>query len=251
MKKFILLLLVCSVISSVCITANAHSSLQGSIISWGESIGWSIDESYHTNTLTVKYEVGYLSQSVRYRNYISEGADKWRSLITFTESSSNPVGEIYSKYIHDNPDAFALFTNPTANSSGHLTSWEIQINDSNSDDISSAVLAHEFGHVIGLNDLYASNNRNKLMYPYEARTVSSPTSYDITGARVILGLHTTHSFTPYSYYDTTSSGSNRHYRECTVCDGYKISLCTYRSNVCTLCGIPRGQTIMGNKDYTD
>ena len=49
-------------------------------------------------------------------------------------------------------------------------------------------LAHEFGHVIGLNDLKQTQNKKYLMYGYSDRTVSSPTTTDKKGAKKALGL---------------------------------------------------------------
>lgn len=84
--------------------------------------------------------------------------------------------------------------------------------------VTSTTLAHEFGHAIGLNDLYDDQNVNKLMYGVSSRTVSSPTTSDKWGAKVITGVHTTHTWA-YKYHSTTGTGQNRHVGYCTSCNG--------------------------------
>lgn len=46
-------------------------------------------------------------------------------------------------------------------------------------------LGHEFGHGIGLLDLYSDSNANKLMYGYgnPSRTTTTPHSRDVDGAK--------------------------------------------------------------------
>lgn len=106
---------------------------------------------------------------------------------------------------------------------------------------SSTILEHELGHVIGLNDLYESRNQNKLMYGYSNTSASSPTSLDIWGAKVITGVHSSHTW-GYKYYDTNSTG-NRHVNYCTQCNGLGLNVtqCVYNTNnVCKTCGTPKG-----------
>ena len=127
-------------------------------------------------------------------------------------------------------------------------SWTMKINTELP--VTSTTIAHEFGHVIGLNDLYDSANSNKLMFGYERRTANGLTAYDRRGAEVILGEHpksnTPHNF-EYVYYGTTY-GIKFHAKQCSYCYGFQGSgstltgygACTYGAgSVCTVCGTSR------------
>lgn len=234
--------------------AFAHSSSQEGILAksymaeyegyyiGGEDVGWSIDEGIHTNGTTLTYSFlssdSYLTSE--YRSYVTSGASKWSGTVTITNktdgSGTGKIGTVYDP----NTYIVAAFCNFSTNSSGHLTSWQILMNRAY--DQSATILAHELGHAIGLNDLYASKNSGKLMYGYTGGTATGPTSSDKWGAKVITGVHSSHSW-GYKYDSTTSTGSNRHVKYCTSCNGLTntVASCTYNSsNICTVCGIPFG-----------
>lgn len=236
-------------------SAFAHSSSQAGILAktyigppydgyyiGGEEVGWSIDEGLHTNGTTITYSFvssdPYLTS--QYRSYVTNGARKWSGTVTITNktdgSGTGKIGTFYSP----NTGIVAVTRPLRVNNSGHLTAWEISMNRAYSQ--SDKVLAHEFGHVIGLNDLYASRNSGKIMYAYTSGTATSPTTTDKWGAKVITGVHSTHSW-GYKYHSTLSSGANRHVKYCTSCYGLTNSVtnCVYNSqNTCIYCGIPRG-----------
>ena len=111
----------------------------------------------------------------------------------------------------DDVAAFLDLENSITDSAGHFTYWEILINRNYS--ISKVTMAHEFGDVIGLKDLYSTSNIDKLMYCNEIRTSSSPQKADKNGAKVITGVHSSHTWSSYKYYDSVK-GANRHKREC-------------------------------------
>ncbi|MDE6580319.1 MAG: hypothetical protein K2K41_07285 [Ruminiclostridium sp.] len=156
----------------------------------------------------------------------------------------NPVeGEIgtYSS-IYDN---FVAKTHDRkVDNNGHLTSWKISINLEETKYLSAKVLAHEFGHVIGLTDLYEPKSSNKIMYAYSTMTVTGPTESDKNGANVILGFHDKH-YWGYKMYSRASDGTTSHVKYCIICNGYcassdgkkpLVSNCTYASTgICTLC----------------
>lgn len=219
---------------------SCHSKYGGYYIG-GESVGWSIDESYHTNGTTLTYSFltsdSYLNST--YKSYVTTGASRWSGTITITnKTDGSGVGEI-STFNDPDTNTTAKFCEYSSNSSGHLTSWKIKMNRAKT--VTATTLAHEFGHAIGLNDLYESRNKNKLMYGISDRTVTSPTSSDKWGAKVITGVHSSHTW-GYKYYSTNSIG-NTHVKYCTSCNGLSLvtEQCTYNSNnVCTKCGIPYG-----------
>ncbi len=119
-----------------------------------------------------------------------------------------------------------------------MTSWYIELNRAKT--ISSTIVAHEFGHIIGLKDMSTTKNKNTLMYGYDDRTVLGPSNSDRLGALVITGQHTAHTW-GYMYYGT-NSGTNSHLKYCTVCKGRTntVSNCTYKHNICIYCGTSQG-----------
>ena len=255
-----------------------NSFYKGKWFIGGEDVGWSIDENYHTNGSNIYYTLSKDDDYVAgYKKIITEAAGKWKNLVLIKEGSGSGSGTI-STYSDSTSEIAAQACHLKSDSSGHFTSWEIQINRAHT--ITSASLAHEFGHIIGLNDLYEYYNSNKLMYGREGRTVTAPTSLDIWGAKIIIGQHTTHTWaykyysysgnttyhityctdcngyrassdkiTPiitsctytYKYYSPSGQGINRHLRTCQTCGYSSVVNCTYNSkNVCTYCGIPKG-----------
>jgi len=207
----------------------------------GEGVGWSIDEKYHTNGTTITYSFDnsdpYLAP---YKANVIAGANKWSGTVSIIQKTDGSgMGKIYTV---NRPDKsyYARFANYKANSAGHLTKWDIQINRARPAP-TVAMFAHEFGHVIGLNDLFSYSNRFKIMYGYDTGLATAPTAADKWGAKVITGSHTTHTW-GYTYHSTNSAG-NKHVDCCTVCNGwgFVIEQCTYNANnVCTKCGIPKG-----------
>lgn len=226
---------------------SAHSSSQEGILMktympkyggyyiGGEEVGWSIDEGNHPYTNIVTYRFApidyYLTDADKQK--VRTGASKWSGTATISEVDGNGMGTV-TTYNDANDSATAMCTNFNTDSNGHWGYFYLKINKAKTQ--TATTYAHEFGHALGLNDLYNSSNKNKLMYGQSDRTVSSPTSLDIWGAKVITGQHTSHTW-KYKYYDTISSG-NRHVKYCGSCNGYaQIANCSYNSsNVCRLCG---------------
>lgn len=226
------------------ILAKTYHSTYGGYYIGGEDVGWSIDEDYHTNGTTLTYSFStsdsYLSST--YKSYVTTGASRWSGTMTITnKTDGSGTGEI-STYNDPNTNTVAKFCEYTSNSSGHLTSWKIKMNRAKT--VTATTLAHEFGHAIGLNDLYDDQNVNKLMYGISSRTVTSPTTSDKWGAKVITGVHFSHTW-GYKYWDTDSVG-NIHIKYCKSCNGMTAttSHCTYGDdNKCMVCGTNMHTTI--------
>lgn len=223
------------------ILAKTYMPMQGGYYIGGETVGWSVNENYHTNGTNMSYAFDYsdINLNDEYRGYVTEGALMWQGTVSI-QQSINGTGLIKTVYSPGIPQA-AYFTDYLGNAdgNGHLYSWSIVINRAKN--VSARTLAHEFGHAIGLNDLYSDLNAGKLMYGYSDGTATGPTSSDIWGAKVITGIHTSHNW-GYRYY-TTISGENMHIKYCTYCNGLTsvTELCSYNSqNVCVKCGVPYG-----------
>lgn len=257
-RKIIIKSAICALVAVLMLQSNpcvsAHPASQEGILAktyhskyerycvGGESVGWSIDETCHTNGTTLTYSFSSSDSNLdsTYKSYVTTGASLWSGTVTIiNKTDGSGVGEISTYY---DPDArtVAYFGEYSSDSSGHLTSWKIKINRAKN--VTSTTLAHEFGHAIGLNDLYDDQNIDKLMYGYSSRTVSSPTTSDKWGAKVITGVHTTHTWA-YKYHSTTGTGRNQHVGYCTFCNGLSatVSECVYNSNnICEYCNIPMG-----------
>lgn len=216
----------------------------------GDDVGWRIMEQMHTNGTTLTYSFSTIDENLTpaLKSYTRTGASRWSGTVTITEKTDGSGrGEIYT-YRKTDVNAVANFVVPdedTIDAYGHTSSWKIWINLKYEDSVGASTMAHEFGHAIGLTDLYGAQSRNKLMYGTSARTTNYPTELDKWGAKVITGVHTTHTW-GYKYYGASSTGGNSHIKYCTQCNGLTNSVynCTYNSqNVCTACGIPYGANI--------
>ena len=200
------------------ILARTYNSQYGRYYIGGEDFGWSIDESYHTNGTTVTYNFSSTDQYLTdtYKSYVINGASLWSGTVNIVnrEFDNNGTGLISTTY-NDDTQVYARFYDYFADSSGHLTSWKIEMNRAKP--LSATVLAHEFGHAIGLNDLYDARNSGKLMYGVVGGTATAPTSSDIWGAKVITGVHTAHTW-GYKYWKSNAFG-NMHIKYCTICNG--------------------------------
>ena len=147
--KLLMIVMVFSLISNQIIYS--HSSSQAGTISWGETIGWSINEQLHTNSTSFAYR--FLSSdrflTDTYKTIIRNGASKWSSYGTISESSSSTG--IISTFLDDETGEWASLYHYTCNTYGHFTTWQIRFNRAKN--FTAVTAAHEFGHIFGLMDL--------------------------------------------------------------------------------------------------
>lgn len=203
----------------------------------GEDVGWSIDEDHHTYGRMITYsfssEDSHLTST--YKSYVENGANKWSSVVKITnKTDGSGQGQIRTVY-NPNMNIGAALSGFVVDSYGHFTAWEMVLNRAYTQ--SAVGAAHEFGHAIGLNDLYESKNIGKLMYGVVSRTATGPTTSDILGAELIIGVHTSHTW-GYKFWTTNSLG-NVHIKYCTGCQGLTSTTgaCRYGSgSTCIVCG---------------
>jgi len=220
----------------------SYISQYGGYYIGGDEVGWSIDEGVHTNgaSLTYSFDSTDSNLTPTLKNVVRAGAGLWSGTVNIQEKTDGTGKGLITTYNEAGSGVIAKFCEFTANSSGHLTAWKIKLNRAHTQN--QVVIAHEFGHAIGLNDLYEYRSRYKLMYGYDTGLANSPTATDIWGAKLITGVHSSHTW-GYKYYSTNSSG-NVHIKYCTQCGGlsYETGQCTYHNGVCVLCGVPSGYT---------
>ncbi len=215
----------------------------------GDTVGWRIHEARHTNgkTLTYYFASGPNAPTQAMKDYTEEAALLWHPTATIVKVDDTSGTGIIKTSGDLDADVAAECCDLVASNdgTGHLTSWEIHLNPSQTVTLDEITIAHEFGHAIGLVDLYATKSTNKLMYGARLGcTAVGPTSLDLWGAKVITGQHTTHTW-GYRYYDTLGGGANRHVKYCTQCNGNStvVSNCVYNAqNICKTCGVGYGTT---------
>lgn len=196
-----------------------------------ESIGWVILDECHLGSCIGSYKFSVLVPD-EYRELFYDAVDIWEnSTQAQMTEDENAIGKIYIETkSYENYVAMTAYDDTDSN--GHLLSWAIVMNDYYN--VTADILAHEIGHVWGLNDLYEDSNINKLMYAYSTCTATAPTSSDIKGFNVITGLHTTHTW----LYKNA-------YQYCSICSGRKTETHRYvwtdysgtkHKGTCSLCG---------------
>ena len=165
--------------------------------------------------------------------------------------------------IMDNPNAPAEVARDP-HTSGHIQSFNMRLNRNFVNRITNKVIAHEFGHVIGLDDLgnlahssdaalTRSHARWNIMWYTDAPWVNTPSTRDRTGARLITGqLQCSHSFSSiyYPIKSTMNNGvvRNTHRQFCSTCQGWQTSASTLTCNVgsngrCSTCNMFRSGDI--------
>ncbi len=209
----------------------------------GEEIGWFINERFHSGSASISYKFDGVTASTKtlFRN----AAQMWASVATFSESNSS-ANLVQESNLHRG-DIVAQYTGYvyTNDTTGHVVYWTIVFNTYDNITYDSVTAAHELGHVIGITDLHDPINIDKLMYYSNASTATAPTSSDLWGAKVILGIHTTHNFSAYRYWGDDANGNHCHVAYCTDCGGVSAthSACVYlpfeTHPVCPLCHTPR------------
>jgi len=169
----------------------------------GEEVGWALAEDNHTNGTTLTYYFAQNNDNLTnaMKNYTQAGATWWNGVVTITRITEaqidadpticNPdyypsgIGVITTDSL-SSTSRFAEFRPTNVDSLGHLKEWSIAINVNTASNLNAKIMAHEFGHAIGLTDLYSLDNRDKLMYGYpNSGTATSLNALDIWGQKLL------------------------------------------------------------------
>lgn len=165
-------------------TANAHTT---ACAPGGELLGYRVNctSPGHAGTRNITYR--FSGVPARYRSFTATGAARWNNtgVVSISQAVSSP--NVVETYTDNNTSTVASVASVYNAVTRHKTRWTMRYNETNmvfrSDAQNNGTAAHEFGHTIGLADLYNSANINRLMYGYSSRTTGVPTNTDITGAR--------------------------------------------------------------------
>ena len=180
-----------------------------------------------------------------FKTYIGYAIGRWKRAGSINmKLSNNPVVRINA--YSDSSDAnwgYNDFRNSLVIDVGdggqHFVSLDIYVNVASTkvpvsnETRSKHVMAHELGHAIGLADLTVNNSDTTYSNYLMGRnnySITTPTTADVKGATVILGMHTSHSFNTYYNHN-----DNQHRKTCSTCDGYVLESHTKVNGVCTKC----------------
>ncbi len=203
-----------------------------------EDRSWVINTSYYINSTHVTYSISDdFTQSEK--AIINSAEGMWASVMNFENKQDGTGWGQILKISELPPGKMVKATLYHYPGSTTLSNWNIEVPDYV--DIDTAMLAHEFGHVIGLLDLPDIEHINNIMYKAANSPTKTPTQQDLWGAKVVLGIHNIHNWV-YEYAGTNTYG-NLHRAVCSDCGGIKASIdnCSYNSNnICVYCGIPYG-----------
>jgi hypothetical protein len=253
-------------------TSSAHPNLNG-IIAGENSNGW-IQNGAHLNGTSFSYRIGdKQNMDPDIVSAIQNGANAWRFVISINEVTTGGLGVVQFMQSYNFPNNAAEAR--ISHTNGHITSFIIALNPNHQQHLKRReILAHEFGHVIGLNELGVNlttlvaipelqYNRVNVMYGSTSMTATGPTPRDRGGAMVITGQHSTHYWhmTHYVSKTTTVVGKvrNMHRSVCDECNGSRsghvAAACTYNGNGmrCTVCNFSRNGDANqdGRRDMND
>ncbi|MED4128161.1 hypothetical protein [Shouchella miscanthi] len=164
--------------------ASAHGS--SACKPGSENAGWKVRCNGHggDDRGVVLYDTTGLSS--KYLGYAETGAARLNAtgLIGFYKNTftSNKV-----KTYRNADDGYNAYVRAWYSFS-HITKWEMNFNtyamNNRTDAANRGTATHEFGHTVGMLDLYNSTNKNKILYGYgNTRTVTTPQAADKTGMK--------------------------------------------------------------------
>jgi hypothetical protein len=248
------LITILSIMCMLTFTSSTHLTNATGVISWGNTCGWRT-MTFHISGSSFTYRIissNNMTNSII--NAINNGASSWSSVMSITRVTSGGTGTVQFENANNFGLDWIAYAEPLKESGQHITSYKIALNPNYAGSITSKVMAHEFGHIIGLDDLgkpshgdtplARNHNMGNIMWYTDGTLASAPTSRDRAGARVITGAHTSHTFSAryFPQKATLSNGvvRNRHRRACNSCYGWQfgsaIETCSnYIGGQCSTC----------------
>lgn len=188
--------------------------------------GWIPLGDWHMGQKSTTFK--YASEQIEneFSQYIQGGIALWGNNISVTYSS-NGLGTITANFENETGNN-ATTKNVYAGADKHVGRWTIQINvldfnsEDNTDEIRVRTIAHELGHVYGLDHV---TNPQQLMY-HTGSPTKNITNKDIAGIRVMTHEHT-HDLG--FNYSLEQEGSYTHLKRCTECYAYERENCSHTS----------------------
>jgi hypothetical protein len=217
-------------------------SLSIQTFSTDSTTGWTVSGWDHIGSKNITYTYGPLFSDYGYNENLSSALALWgSSYITMSLSTTSPnlitldtttppgssVGDPSYAYVQ----VFSV------NGSNHITKWRMTILHNNIKSLGTTginkVLAHEIGHIAGLDHV---ENASSIMNRYYSSSMGVRTQ-DRRGMEVCTHQHT-HSGSYSKTYEPYSA--NGHKTRCTYCKAYSLDVHVFVNKRCKFCGLGQG-----------
>lgn len=242
--------LFCAIISYSLICTNVSADSCGDLKDYytDNTSGWSLRSSkLHRGTKSCKYK--YASDDVKkaFSKDMEGAISLWGSHISMSETTASGYGYIRTEN-NDGSASIAKTGGMTfVETTGHYNNeFTIIINTAlyskKTDTLKQKVLAHEIGHVYGLDHF---SDVNKIMNP-SLQATGSITSSEFNGMDTCTHNHT---HTATTYYSYSGYSANQHIARCSTCKAYTYQNHVMNGKVCAKCGYPYANSINDYEDF--
>lgn len=214
-RILISLLVITCLIVPLATVSNAHSMFD---LYTDEATGWQTWNHRHMGSKYTTYS--YANNPGNFLDEIQDGIAMWGSYINFTEAS-NSMGRIE---LVDDGDLYPAATLSTYSSQGHVTSWtmtisipgfRLEVENNNG----AVVIAHEIGHIYGLNHVTRTIDIMYNGYTGNQRV----SSFDKLGMMVMTHTHMHNDETTYAIQQHSVT---QHRKRCETCYAFYLVNCT-------------------------